>query len=98
MLSFAFDGITSFSVKPIRMICTIGLLIFLVSIAMLIYSIVIHYIGKTVAGWSSLIVSIWALGGLQLFAIGIVGEYIGKVYLEVKERPRFIIQDILDKE
>lgn len=98
MLSFAFDGITSFSVKPIRMICTIGLLIFQVSIAMLIYSIVIHYIGKTVAGWSSLIVSIWALGGLQLFAIGIVGEYIGKVYLEVKERPRFIIQDILDKE
>lgn len=98
MLAFAFDGITSFSVKPIRMICTVGLLIFLVSIAMLIYSIIIHYIGKTVPGWSSLIVSIWALGGLQLLAIGIVGEYIGKVYLEVKERPRFCIQDILDKE
>lgn len=98
MLAFAFDGITSFSVKPIRMICTFGLLVFLISIAMLIYSIVIHYIGKTVPGWSSLIVSIWALGGLQLLAIGIVGEYIGKVYLEVKERPRFCIQDILDKE
>lgn len=98
MLAFAFDGITSFSVKPIRMICTIGLLVFLISIAMLIYSIVIHYIGKTVPGWSSLIVSVWALGGLQLLAIGIVGEYIGKVYLEVKERPRFCIQDILDKE
>lgn len=98
MLAFAFDGITSFSVKPIRMICTVGLLIFLVSIAMLIYSIIIHYIGKTVPGWSSLIVSLWALGGLQLLAIGIVGEYIGKVYLEVKERPRFCIQDILDKE
>ena len=98
MLAFAFDGITSFSVKPIRMICAFGLLVFLISIAMLIYSIVIHYIGKTVPGWSSLIVSIWALGGLQLLAIGIVGEYIGKVYLEVKERPRFCIQDILDKE
>lgn len=98
MLAFAFDGITLFSVKPIRMICTFGLLVFLISIAMLIYSIVIHYIGKTVPGWSSLIVSIWALGGLQLLAIGIVGEYIGKVYLEVKERPRFCIQDILDKE
>lgn len=98
MLAFAFDGITSFSVKPIRMICTFGLLVFLISIAMLIYSIVIHYIGKTVPGWSSLIVSVWALGGLQLLAIGIVGEYIGKVYLEVKERPRFCIQDILDKE
>ena len=98
MLAFAFDGITSFSVKPIRMICAFGLLVFLISIAMLIYSIVIHYIGKTVPGWSSLIVSIGALGGLQLLAIGIVGEYIGKVYLEVKERPRFCIQDILDKE
>lgn len=98
MLAFAFDGITSFSVKPIRMICTFGLLVFLISIAMLIYSIVIHYISKTVPGWSSLIVSVWALGGLQLLAIGIVGEYIGKVYLEVKERPRFCIQDILDKE
>ena len=98
MLAFAFDGITSFSVKPIRMICAFGLLVFLISIAMLIYSIVIHYIGKTVPGWSSLIVSIWALGGLQLLAIGIVGEYIGKVYMEVKERPRFCIQDILDKE
>ncbi len=98
MLAFAFDGITSFSVKPIRMICTIGFLVFVISIAILIYSIVIHYIGNTVWGWSSLIVSIWALGGLQLLAIGIVGEYIGKVYLEVKERPRFCIQDVLDKE
>lgn len=96
MLAFAFDGITSFSVKPIRMICTVGLLVFFVSIAMLIYSIVIHIIGNTVQGWSSLIVSIWALGGLQLLAIGIVGEYIGKVYLEVKERPRFCWQDVLD--
>lgn len=97
MLSFAFDGITSFSVKPIRFILTLGMLIFLVSVGILIYSIVRHFMGETVLGWSSLMVSIWALGGLQLLAIGIVGEYIGKMYLETKRRPRFAIQDVLNE-
>lgn len=97
MLTFAFDGITSFSIKPIRLIMSLGLLIFLVSIGILIYSVIRHLIGATVIGWSSLMVSIWALGGLQLLAIGIIGEYIGKMYLETKERPRFIIQDILNE-
>lgn len=97
MLSFAFDGITSFSVKPIRFILTLGMLIFLVSIGILIYSIIRHFMGETVLGWSSLMVSIWALGGLQLLAIGVVGEYIGKMYLETKERPRFAIQDVLNE-
>lgn len=97
MLSFAFDGITSFSVKPIRFILTLGMLIFLISMGILIYSIVRHFMGETVLGWSSLMVSIWALGGLQLLAIGIVGEYIGKMYLETKERPRFAIQDVLNE-
>lgn len=97
MLSFAFDGITSFSVKPIRFILTLGMLIFLVSVGILIYSIVRHFMGETVLGWSSLMVSIWALGGLQLLAIGIVGEYIGKMYLETKKRPRFAIQDVLNE-
>ena len=69
---------------------------FLVSIGILIYSVVRHFMGETVLGWSSLMVSIWALGGLQLFAIGVVGEYIGKMYLETKGRPRFAIQDILN--
>ena len=96
MLSFAFDGITSFSVKPIRFILSLGLVIFLASLGILIYSIVRHAMGATVLGWSSLMVSIWALGGLQLLAIGIVGEYIGKMYLETKGRPRFAIQDILN--
>lgn len=96
MLSFAFDGITSFSVKPIRFILSLGMLIFLVSVGILIYSIVRYFLGETVLGWSSLMVSIWALGGLQLLAIGIVGEYIGKMYLETKERPRFAIQEILN--
>lgn len=96
MLSFAFDGITSFSIKPIRFIMTLGMLIFLVSFGILIYSVVRHFMGETVLGWSSLMVSIWALGGLQLLAIGVIGEYIGKVYLETKARPRFAIQDVLD--
>ena len=96
MLAFAFDGITSFSIKPIRCILSLGMVIFLVSIAILIYSIVRHFMGETVLGWSSLMVSIWALGGLQLLAIGIIGEYIGKVYLETKGRPRFALQDILN--
>lgn len=96
MLSFAFDGITSFSVKPIRFILSLGVIIFLISIGILVYSLVRYFMGATVLGWSSLMVSVWALGGLQLFAIGIIGEYIGKVYLETKGRPRFALQDILD--
>lgn len=96
MLSFAFDGITSFSVKPIRFILSLGLFVFFVSLGILVYSFVRYLLGATVLGWSSLMVSVWALGGLQLFAIGIIGEYIGKVYLEAKGRPRFAIQDILD--
>ncbi len=97
MLAFAFDGISSFSVKPIRFIVWLGFFVFLVSIAMLVYSIYEHIIGNTVPGWSSLIVSIWALGGLQLLAIGVIGEYIGKVYMETKGRPRYAIQDVLDE-
>lgn len=96
MLSFAFDGITSFSVKPIRFILSMGMIIFLISLAILIYSVIRHFMGETVLGWSSLMVSIWALGGLQLLAIGIVGEYIGKMYLETKGRPRFAISQVLN--
>ena len=87
MLAFAWEGLTSLSVKPIRMIMTLGSAIFLVSIAMLIYSLVRHAMGATMVGWPSTVVSIWAIGGLQLLAIGIIGEYIGKVYLETKQRP-----------
>lgn len=96
MLSFAFDGITSFSVKPIRFILALGTFIFLISIIILLYSVARYVIGRTVLGWSSLMVSIWALGGLQLLAIGVIGEYIGKMYLETKGRPRFAIQEILN--
>jgi len=95
MLSFAFEGITSLSIRPIRLISVIGLLSFLVSLAFLIFFIVDFALGGTVAGWASTVVSIWAIGGLQLLAIGIIGEYIGKIYLEVKERPRYIIEQTL---
>ena len=95
MLAFAFDGITSFSVKPIRLISVFGIIIFLAAAVMLIYSLIRHFTGNTVSGWTSLIVSVWALGGLQLFAIGIIGEYIGKIYLETKRRPRYIIEKTL---
>ena len=97
MLAFATDGITSFSIKPIRLITTCGILIFGVSILMLIYFLAVHFMGRTVAGWTSMIVSIWAIGGLQLLAIGIVGEYIGKIYLEAKDRPKYIIETVLDE-
>jgi len=98
MLSFAFEGITSLSTKPIRMIMTLGILIFLISLCMLAYFFVRFLTGNTVAGWASLAVSVWALGGMQLLAIGVIGEYIGKVYLETKERPRYIVEQYLHDE
>ncbi len=95
MLAFAFEGITSLSIKPIRLITTTGFFIFGISIAMLIYFLIRHFTGATIQGWTSTIVSIWAIGGLQLLAIGIIGEYIGKIYLETKNRPKFIIDKYL---
>ncbi len=95
MLSFAWEGITSLSIKPIRIITMLGIGIFLVSLVMLIYSLVSYITDSAITGWTSTILSIWALGGLQLFAIGMVGEYIGKVYLETKARPKYIIDEYL---
>ena len=95
MMNFAFDGITSFSVKPIRLITTLGLLIFSVSLVMLIWFLIDHFLGRTEPGWTSIIVSVWAIGGLQLLAIGVIGEYIGKIYLESKARPKYIIVEYL---
>ncbi len=95
MLAFAFEGITSLSIKPIRMITTLGIGIFLVSLAMLIYVLIRHFLGYTVVGWTFLAVSVWGIGGLQLLGIGIVGEYIGKIYLETKRRPRYHLKTYL---
>lgn len=95
MLTFAWEGISSLSIKPIRMITALGFFIFGVSILMLIYFLIRHFTGATVEGWTSIAVSVWAIGGLQLLAIGIIGEYIGKIYLETKHRPRFIVEEYL---
>ena len=95
MLGFALDGVTSFSIKPIRFITGLGLLIFVVSVLMLLYFLIVHWTGHTVAGWTSIMVSVWAIGGLQLLAIGVIGEYIGKTYLETKRRPRYIVKQYL---
>ena len=96
MLNFAWDGITSFSVKPLRMICTIGFLILLISIIIMLYSVIMKFAGSTVDGWTFITISIWFIGGLQMISIGIIGEYIGKIYSETKARPRFIIEKNLE--
>ncbi|MBP3656758.1 MAG: glycosyltransferase family 2 protein [Clostridia bacterium] len=98
MLAFAADGITSFSVKPIRLVLTAGVVVFLVSILMLLYALIAKLTGNTSAGWTSLMGSIWLIGGIQLLSLGVVGEYIGKIYNETKRRPRFIIESVLNKE
>jgi len=91
MIAFALDGITSFSITPIRFISLIGFLSFFVSILFGAYFLFLKFTGHTQTGWTSLITSIWLLGGLQLIAFGLIGEYIGKIYKETKRRPRYII-------
>lgn len=94
MLSFAWDGITSFSIKPIRLILSFGITVFLISLLIMIYSLIMKLVGNTVDGWTFIICSIWALGGIQMMSIGLVGEYIGKIYAETKRRPRFCIEEV----
>ena len=97
MLNFAWDGITSFSTKPLRLICVLGFIILFISIIIMIYSLVRKLTGNTVSGWTFLSISIWFIGGLQMISIGIIGEYIGKMYNETKARPRFIISENLNE-
>ena len=97
MLSLAFNGISSLSVKPITMITGLGMIIIFLSICAAIYAIVSFCLGNTVPGWTSLMLSIWFLGGVQLLCIGLIGQYIGKIYLEVKHRPRYNIEKILSE-
>lgn len=91
MLSFALDGITSFSVRPIEMVRNLGIFMLTVSGLFLIYTLLAYFTGHTEAGWPMLMVSVWIIGGLQLLAIGIIGEYISKIFLEIKHRPRYVI-------
>ncbi len=97
MLSFAFDGITSFSVNPIRLITLVGFITCVISALILIYSLIQKFTGSVEPGWTSIICSIWLIGGLQLMGIGLIGEYIGKIYKEVKNRPRYIVEKYLKK-
>lgn len=98
MLALAWNGITSFSVKPINLILGMGLCILCLCVLAAVYAFVSYLSGKTVAGWTSLILSIWFLGGLQLISIGLIGQYIGKIYTEVKNRPRYNIEILLADE
>ena len=97
MLNFAWDGITSFSVKPLRLICILGFIILFISIAIMIYSVIRKITGNTVPGWTFLSISIWFIGGIQMISIGIIGEYIGKIYQETKRRPRYIVSENLEE-
>jgi glycosyltransferase involved in cell wall biosynthesis len=98
MLSFAWEGITSLSTKPLKLIMLLGLLIIICSIIALAYVLISYLLNETNRGWASLMISIWFLGGVQLFSIGIVGQYVGKTYIETKERPRYTVTEILDYE
>ncbi len=92
MLSFAFDGITSFSIKPIRLVWGMGMTVCLFAVIAAIYTLISHLSGNTADGWSSLMISLWFLGGVQLISVGVIGEYVGKIYKETKHRPRYIIE------
>ncbi|MBQ1688776.1 MAG: glycosyltransferase family 2 protein [Lachnospiraceae bacterium] len=96
MLSFAMEGITSLSTKPIRFVTTGGVCFFLVSVAIMIYTLVQFFLHKTVPGWSSMLISVWFVGGVQMIALGVIGEYVGKIYMETKERPRFIVESFIN--
>ncbi len=93
MLSLAFDGITSLSIKPIRMITGMGVFVAFISLALIIYSIVQHFAGNTLGGWTSTMIAVCFLGGIQLISLGVIGEYVGKTYMETKARPRYIISE-----
>lgn len=96
MISFAVDGITSFSVKPLKIISNLGILVSVLSIFGLLYALISHFTGNAVSGWTAIVCSIWLLGGIQMLCLGVVGTYVGKIYSEVKGRPRFKIETLLD--
>lgn len=93
MLSLAFDGITSLSIKPIRMITGFGVFVAFISLMLIVYSIVQHFLGNTLGGWTSTMIAVCFLGGIQLISLGVIGEYVGKTYMETKQRPRYIISE-----
>lgn len=98
MINFAVDGITSFSVKPIRLILNVGIIIFIISIIMVLYALINKIIGNTVSGWTFIVCSIWLIAGVQILSLGVIGEYIGKIYNETKKRPKYIIEHNLEEQ
>jgi glycosyltransferase involved in cell wall biosynthesis len=97
MIAFAVQGITSFSVKPIRIVIVLGFLFALLGLLMALYAVIQSILGQTVSGWASLMVSLWVIGGVQLIALGLIGVYVGKIYTEVKRRPRYIVEAYKDQ-
>ena len=98
MLALAIDGITSLSIKPIRLITSLGMFVSIISFIGVIWTLIVHFIGNGVAGWASMTSIICFLGGVQLISVGILGEYIGKIYMEVKARPRYIISETTEED
>lgn len=98
MVNFAFEGVTSFSVKPLRLISLFGIICSVLSVGGLAYALISYFTGHTVPGWTAIVCSIWLLGGILLLGIGVLGEYIGKIYTEVKHRPRYFIDEIISHE
>ena len=98
MISFALDGISSFSVKPLKLISNFGILVSVLSVLGLLYALVSYFMGWAVSGWTAIVCSIWLLGGLQMLCLGVVGGYIGKIYSEVKARPRYRVEEHLRKD
>ena len=98
MLALAIEGITSFSIKPISLITVLGLLTVFCSFCMLVYVLISYIFGSVEPGWASMMISVWFLGGVQLISVGLIGQYIGKIYMEVKHRPRYNIETFLSEQ
>ncbi len=96
MLGFAIDGITSFSIKPLRILTILGAIIFAVSLVIGIWALITYFMGRAVSGWTSMVVPMYLLGGIQLLGLGIIGEYVGKAYRETKRRPRYFVDEIVE--
>lgn len=96
MLSFAINGITSFSIKPLRILTFLGIILCIFSITLGTYALIANFLGKTIPGWTSIVIPIYLLGGVQMLGLGILGEYIGKIYSEVKNRPKYFIEEIIE--
>ena len=95
MMNFAWDGVTSFSVKPIRMVLSLGIIVFVLSVIVMLYALIMWVVGQTVSGWTFTICSIWLVAGIQMISIGLIGEYVGKIYAETKRRPRYFVEKII---